>query len=652
MNLWILDPRSSIQDYLHGMRKILLLLLIPVCSFSQPTKPTLIPQPVQLQVGEGRFLLHAASAISTSGKDEASQRIAMMLSKDLGRATGYKLPVRAGGVMTMNTGNILLSLNAKPDTALGDEGYRIKVTSVQVTITANKGAGLFYGTQTLLQLFPVEIASVTALPSMKWEVPVVDIMDRPRFGWRGLLFDVARHFFTKDEVKRFIDEMVRYKYNLLQLHLTDDEGWRIEIKSYPRLTTFGAWNVKKVGLFGDFDPGKGDEPRDYGGFYSQDDMKEIVRYAKDRFVDILPEVDVPGHSLAAVASYPELSCTPGAETYKTSSGENWWKNDPKFPGFDNTLCPANEKVYTFLDKVFGELVSIFPFGYIHVGGDECTKEFWKKSAAVDELMKREHLTTYQEAQSYFEKRVEKIVNAKGRKLIGWDEILEGGLAPGATVMSWRGMQGGIEAAKLGHEVVMSPTDYCYIDYMQGDPALEPPCYDMLRLSKAYQFEPVPDGIDPKLILGGQANLWTEQVYNYRHVQYMVWPRAFATAEALWSPKSGRDWTDFMRRVEGHFQRYDKAGIKYAPAVYDPLIKARKGEKGALVLDTENELSDLSTHYSFDNSFPDAQYPAFTGPVTVPDNATQIKVVNCRGGKVVGRIFSIPVSDLRKRAEEK
>ena len=636
------------------MKKIsaLLLICLPLWSIAQMGKLNVIPEPVQVKLGDGHFRLNPSSSISTSGADEGSAKVAAMLSADLSRATGYPMPVRAGGVMTANIGNILLQLNKTEDMELGKEGYRLKVMPTMVAISANQPAGLFYGAQTLLQLLPKDIESKSRVEQVAWEAPVVDIMDRPRFGWRGLMFDVARHFFTKAEVERFIDDMVKYKYNLLHLHLTDDEGWRIEIKSYPKLTTVGAWNVKKVGLFGDFTPPKDDELRDYGGFYTQEDMKEIVRYARDRFVDILPEVDVPGHSLAAVASYPELSCTAGADKYKTSSGENWWKDNPNFPGIDNTLCPANEKVYTFLDKVFGELAEIFPFGYIHVGGDECSKTFWEKSDQVAGLMKRENLKTQQEVQSYFEKRVEQIVNAKGRKLIGWDEILEGGLAPKAAVMSWRGMQGGIDAAKLGHEVVMSPTTYCYIDYMQSDPAIEPPCYDMLRLGKAYQFEPVPDGVDPRLIKGGQANLWTEQVYNYRHVQYMVWPRAFATSEALWSPGSSRNWPDFARRVEEQFARFDAAGKKYARSLFDPLIIAKKMGDGNLSVLADNELSGLETHYSFDNSFPDQYYPKMDGPVTVPVDAAPLKVINYRDGKPVGRMITIPIADLMQRARVK
>ena len=342
--------------------------------------------------------------------------------------------------------------------------------------------------------------------------------------------------------------MVRYKYNLLHLHLTDDEGWRIEIKGYPRLTSVGAWNVKKEGYFGTFSPPTPDEPRNYGGFYTQEDIKELVAYAKERFVNILPEIDVPGHSLAAVVSYPELSGTADANTYHVRSGEvimDWSHGAPPIALVDNTLCPANEKVYDFLDKVMTQLAQLFPFEYIHVGGDECPKNFWEKMPSIKNLMQQEGLKNMEEVQSYFEKRLEKIVSSKGKKLMGWDEILEGGLAPGAAVMSWRGVKGGIEAAKQKHEVVMSPTTYAYLDYMQGDPVTEPRVYASLRLKKTYEFDPLPEGVDPVYIKGGQANLWTEQIYNYRYLQYMLWPRAFAIAESVWSPKEKKELEQFF-----------------------------------------------------------------------------------------------------------
>ncbi len=464
------------------------------------------------------------------------------------------------------------------------------------------------------------------------------------------MFDVSRHFFTKDEMKRYIDDMSKYKFNLLHLHLTDDQGWRIEIKSLPRLTEVGAWNVRKTGTFGTFSKPDSTEPRDYGGFYTQDDISELVQYAKERYVNILPEIDIPGHSMAALAAYPELSGTPGK--YYVNSGEKFmeWPASGHFYGLiDNTLSPAKENVYAFLDKVFTEIAALFPFEYIHMGGDETARNYWEKSEDIKKLMAREKLKNLDEVQSYFVKRVGKIISAKGKKMIGWDEILEGGLAPGAAVMSWRGMKGGIEAAKLGHEVVMSPTTFAYIDYMQGDRIMEPPVYASLRLKKSYSFEPVPEGVNPALIKGGQANLWTEQVYTFRQAQYMTWPRGMAIAEAVWSPREKRNWEDFVKRTEDHFPRLDALDIKYAPSIYEPDIKASKEGNNGLKVELVPEIDGVDTYYSFDNSFPDNYYPKYTSAVTVPKDAVMLRIMNYKGGKQVGRPMTITIAELRKGA---
>jgi hexosaminidase len=507
--------------------------------------------------------------------------------------------------------------------------------------------------QTFLQLLPKDIESKTTVTGVRWQAPCVEITDYPRFGWRGLMLDVSRHFFTKQQVKDFIDEMVKYKYNLLHIHLTDDEGWRIEIKSLPRLTSDDATKrVHKEGYWGTFSPPTADEPRNEGGFYTQDDIMELVQYAKDRFVNIMPEIDIPGHSLSAIVAYPELSCTEGADKYKIISGEPFMDWPGPVARIDNTLCPANEKVYPFLDKVFAEVAQLFPFPYIHIGGDECAKNFWDKSEQVKALMQREGLKTEEEVQSYFEKRVEKIVESKGKKVIGWDEILEGGLAPNALVMSWRGIDGGIKAAKLGHEVVMSPTTFAYLDYMQGDPIVEPHVYATLRLKKAYEFEPVPDGVDAKYIKGGQANIWSEQLFNIRHLQYMVWPRALATAECVWSQKENKNWDDFTRRVEKQFDRFDEAQIKYARSMFDPSFAVTKDAAGKLSITLTNEVNGLDTYYSFDNSFPDNFYPKYASPLTPPKDAVMLKVVTYRGKQQVGRSIAMPIAELQRRADHK
>ena len=630
-------------------RFFLFLCLSSIKSYSQDNtnQIAIIPQPVSVVENAGHFLLPQNITIESPSQPEMKQVIAFLTDR-LSTPTGIPVVVKNSDP----SATVQLVLNKKADNVIGKEGYHLSVTPQNIIITANTPAGLFYGVQTLVQLFPKEIESAVPVANVKWEAPCVTITDYPRFGWRGLMFDVARHFFTKEDVEKYIDQMVRYKYNILHLHLTDDEGWRIEIKSLPKLTEIGAWNVKKVGYFGTFAVPKPDEPRNYGGFYTQDDIKEIVEYAKERFVNILPEIDVPGHSLAAIAAYPELSCSGGVKNIGVSSGESIKDWGTHTALYDDNLCPANENVYVFLDKVLTEVAKLFPFEYIHMGGDETFKTFWESSDAVKALMKREKLKTMEEVQSYFEKRVEKIVESKGKKFMGWDEILEGGLAPDAVVMSWRGMEGGIQAAKMGHEVVMSPTTFAYIDYMQGDPAIEPHIYATLRLKKTYEFEPLPDSVNPKFIKGGQANLWTEQVYNMRHAEYMTWPRAFAISEDLWSPKESKNWDNFVKRVEKHFARYDVAQIKYAPSMYDPIINASMSPDKKLIVELSSEIDSLDIYYTFDNSFPDQFYPKYTEPVIVPEDAVQLKLITYRDGKPIGRLITVPVTELKDKADKK
>jgi hexosaminidase len=631
------------------MRK---LLFLPIgcffCLAAHTQNIAIIPEPVLLTKKTGEYVLPASIGI-VAARAQGINYASAYLQKKLTTATGYACSINNNTA----TNGIQLLLNQPANSLIGKEGYNLSVTPAGVTIRANEAAGLFYGVQTFLQLLPKEIESNAVVKDIKWTVPCVEITDYPRFGWRGMMFDVSRHFFTKEEVKQYIDQMARYKFNLFHFHLTDDEGWRIQIKSYPRLTEVGAWNVKREGRFGDFIPTTEDEPRNYGGFYTQEDIREIVQYATERFVNVLPEIEMPGHSLATIASYPELSCTSGAENYKVRSGEKIveWPSNGHFYGLvDNTLCPANEKVYPFIDKVMTEVAQLFPFEYIHMGGDECIRNFWEKSDAVKKLMQKEKLKNLDEVQSYFVKRVEKIVESKGKKMIGWDEILDGGLAPNAAVMSWRGMKGGIEAAKLGHEVVMSPTTFAYLDYMQSDAIMEPRVYASLRLNKTYEFEPVPEGVDAKYIKGGQGNLWTEQIYNMRQAQYMTWPRAFAIIECVWSPKEKKNWNSFVNKVEQHLPRFDITETKYGPGMYDPIFKVNKDDKGQLVVTLSTEIEELTIHYSFDNSPPDYFYPAYSAPLIVPKDANQLRVITYRGKKVMGRMNNMPVDELKKRAK--
>jgi len=638
--------------------------LIAAVGFCQTNATiAIVPEPVKIEQKSGYFTLPQNITIRSVETPDLKQTLSD-LQKKLSVPTGYKVSVSNNA----STATIKLELNKTEDATLGNEGYTLSITTKDITIKANKPAGIFYGVQTLMQLLPKEIESAEKIDNVAWKAPCVEITDYPRFGWRGLMLDVSRHFFTKEEVKAYIDQMSKYKFNLLHWSLTNDEGWRIEIKSLPKLTEVGAWNVYRVGEFGTFAPPAADEPRKNGGFYTQDDIKEVVQYAKERFVNILPEIDVPGHSMAAIAAYPELSCSGGVKNIGVSSGESIKDWDTHTAIYDDNLCPANENVYEFLDKVVTEAARLFPFEYMHMGGDETFKTFWKSSDAITALMQKENLKTYEEVQSYFEKRLEKIVESKGKKFMGWDEILEGGIGPNAAVMSWRSAHDGIAAegassvpngavaaAKLGHNVVMTPTEFVYLDYMQSDRIMEPHVYASLRLSKTYSFEPLPAGLnsnEQKLILGGQGNLWTEQVYNFRQVQYMTWPRAFAIAESTWSPKEKKNWDDFVRRVEAQFKRFDIAEVKYAPSMYDPDFIPSLNADSTLTIALKNEVNGLDIYYSFDNTYPDRFYPKYTASITVPKEATQIKVITYRGKEPIGRMISMPISELMERVKHK
>jgi hexosaminidase len=630
------------------LRYFMMTGLIIACFFSMAQSGktvSIIPEPVSVKEGTGNFRLTGETNIEISSAELSG--LGKYLSEKLAPATGFSPKVNT--VASFSNGSIQLRLSGKR--ATNKEAYDLTVTPMAVTITADSSAGLFYGIQTLLQLLPNEIESRKQANNVEWTIPAVTINDYPRFGWRGAMLDVARHFFTMEEVKHFIDNMVKYKYNVLHFHLTDDQGWRIEIKSLPKLTEVGAWRPERVGKWGNTLKPSPDEPKKYGGYYTHDDIRELVKYAGDRFVTILPEIEGPGHSLATVASYPELSCTDS--NYYVSVGDkiiNWHSK-----GFtallDNTLCPANEKVYAYLDKIFTEVAELFPSEYIHMGGDECPKDFWRNNPRIKSFMQKENLKDMNEVQSYYVKRVEKILKSKGKKLIGWDEILEGGLPPDATVMSWRGMKGGIRAAKDGHKVVMSPYNHAYYDLYQGDPLAEPPTYEMVRLRDSYKFEPVPEGVDPSMILGGQGNVWTEQLQNMRAVEYMVWPRALAVAEVVWSPKGKKNWGNFVSRVENEFNRMDYAQVKYSRSMFDPIFKVGAEGKG-LKLTMETEVDGLDIHYSFDGSFPDNYYPKYTQPLIIPKDALDVNVVTYRDGICVGKLIKLPVSELEKRVKRK
>lgn len=625
------------------MKKLVFLCLLfsAAIVYGQKTVIRIIPQPVELQQSDGMFILTNTSTIGFDSQE--SSKTAEMLAQKLNRSTGFLFSPQQN-----KESSIQFNLNKVPVAQLGKEGYTLVSTTKGVVITANQPAGLFYGMQTLLQLLPREIVSKTPV-TMTWSVPVVKITDYPRFGWRGIMLDVSRNFFTKDEVKLYIDQIAEFKYNTFHWHLTDDNGWRIEIKSLPRLTEAGAWRVARYGQFGERPVPKQGEAAKTGGFYTQADIKEIVRYAQDRNITIVPEIDVPGHSMAAIAAYPELSCTKDANT-KVNPGSpfsEWYDNGTFKMLIDNTLNPSDEKVYEFLDKVFTEMAVLFPNPYIHVGGDECYKGFWTKDPGCQALMKKMNITKPEELQAYFMKRLETILKAKGKKMIGWDEILEGGLAPEATVMSWRGIKGGIEAAKMGHDVVMTPTTFAYLDYQQGDYTVEPEMYANLRLSKSYSFEPVPEGVDAKYILGGQGNLWTEQIVTLHHAEYMTWPRGWALAEDFWSPKESKNWSGFVDRVENQFERSEIEGVNYSSAIYDAVINA-KGKEGKITLEMESEVPGLDIFYTLDGAMPGIYSPRYTKPVEVPEGPVTVRVATFRNGKQIGHLITLKPEDLKKR----
>ncbi|MFI5134969.1 MAG: beta-N-acetylhexosaminidase, partial [Chitinophagales bacterium] len=431
------------------------------------------------------------------------------------------------------------------------EGYELSVLKNEIKITAKDGAGLFYGLQSLEQLFPNKQTS-------KFKIPCCEIKDYPRYAWRGMMLDVSRHFFSKEEVEQFIDYLAAYKLNTFHWHLTDDQGWRIEIKKYPQLTEVGAWRSGTlIGLYSlhpQFDSIR------HGGYYTQDDIREVVAYAQKRFINIVPEIEMPGHSTAALAAYPQLACS--GDHFEVE--KNWGE-------FKDVLCPTPETI-SFMEDVLSEVMDLFPSKYIHIGGDECPKDRWKESNYCQQLMKQQQLKNENQLQSYFTQQIEKFVNTRGRIIIGWDEILDGGISPHATIMSWRGTNGGIAAAQQKHFAVMTPTDFLYFDrYQAKDTTLEPLAIGgYLPLDSVYHYEPTPAQLstdEKKFILGAQANLWTEYIPDFKHVQYMIFPRMCALSEICWSPEEKKNYDDFKNRViQNQFPRFDLWGVNYSKAI--------------------------------------------------------------------------------------
>lgn len=504
----------------------------------------LVPLPRQIEVGSGSFQFGEETKFNLDASAPEANLAVDYLSTHLKKRYGVELQEAE------SSARLHLSVTGE-DNGLGEEDYRLEVTPAGISLTGGSPAGLFYGSVTLLQLLDEGERRGNAR-----SVPAVTITDSPRFSWRGMHLDVGRHFFSADFVKRYIDLLAMHKMNRFHWHLTEDQGWRIEIKKYPKLTEIGAWRSESlVGHYTD-EPRKYDGVR-YGGFYTQDEIREVVAYAAKRFITVVPEIEMPGHSVAALAAYPELACTDGPFEVEKLWGVH-----------EDVYCAGKEGTFQFLQDVLTEVMALFPSTYIHIGGDECPKTRWKAHDLDQKRIKEENLKDEHELQSYFVKRMERFLASHNRRLVGWDEILEGGLPPAATVMSWRGFEGGIEAANSGHDVIMTPTSHCYFDYYQSeDKEAEPLAIGgFLPLSKVYQFEPMPPEIDPDKahhILGGQGNVWTEYMKTEEKVEYMALPRMSAMAEVLWTPEADRSYDQFVARLEqSHFGRFDRMGVNY------------------------------------------------------------------------------------------
>ncbi len=614
----------------------------------------LIPQPVSLETAEGEATIADELGL-VLGSDNAE--LGKMLENFSADLSELGIKVEAGEAGSSGAPTLLrVSLLAEASEQLGKEGYELNVGQGVIDLSANAPGGVFNGLQTLRQLLPQKREMDESGAPQPIVLEGMKITDYPRFGWRGLMLDVSRHFFTVEEVKDYIDRMSKYKFNVFHWHLTDDEGWRVEIKSFPRLTEVGAWRVERHGRFGSQRAyPKKNEKATYGGFYTQEQIKDVIAYAKERNITIVPEIDVPGHSMALLAAYPELSTKKELKFVNPGAKFANWFGDGKFEmTIENTLDPSNPAVYAFLDMVFGEIAALFPGEYIHMGGDECYHGYWERDPKVQAFMEKNNIKDSHELQSYFVKRVEKIISSKGKKMIGWDEILEGGLAEGAAVMSWRGMKGGIEAARAEHEVVMTPTDFAYLDYTQGDYSVENKIYADLSLEKAYSFDPMPNpnlfvDIDPKYILGGQGNLWTEVIPTLQYAYYMTYPRAFALSESLWSPLQSKDYASFVKRTEAHFNRFDQAGLNIAKTIYEPEVKLKMDSK-KLMCTLKTPFEDIEMYYTIDNTYPVTFGTKYTEPFEVPEGDLKLRVQSFRNGEPIGRLLMIDRKDLEARVK--
>ena len=512
---------------------------------------SIIPKPVHLISCDETFKLTSQTVIAARGE---AVRVARQLAELLSPATGFAFQVRDKPLT--NGPAIILAIN--PDLEpLGEEGYTLSVTTANIHLQSAGTAGLFYAVQSLRQLLPPAIFRETPVIDVDWSIPCVEIEDYPRFGWRGLMIDCGRFFMPKQAIMKMIDLLALHKMNVLHWHLTEDQGWRIEIKKYPRLTQVGAWRKETLAGHHDWPVIASElkfDGKPHGGFYTQDDIREVVAYAKERHVNVLPEIEMPGHSGAAVAAYPELG-----NTCKQIEVSTTW-------GIHEDIYNANESTILFNQDVLAEVMDLFPSQFIHVGGDEAPKEQWKTSPAAQARIKELGLHDEEELQSYFIRRMDTYLSEHGRRLIGWDEILEGGLAPNATVMSWRGEEGGIDAAHAGHDVVMAPNTYTYFDYRQSLSPKEPLAIGgYLPLKRVYNYEPIPKGItaeEARHILGAQGQLWTEYIPDLEQLEYMAFPRTCALAEVVWTPAEYKDYADFRERLIAHLKRLKELKVNY------------------------------------------------------------------------------------------
>jgi len=587
------------------------------------TDINIIPKPLEMKFNQGAFRFTKDTKFVVAND---MTNVVEVLRQKFSDAAGWNMDVVSN---LPNKNFVQLSL----DSNLKEEEYTLRVTDNNVVVTANGFKGFLYGLETIRQLLPVAIESKELVQNVNWDVPNVEIKDSPRFKWRGFMLDISRHFFDKDYILATIDQLALLKLNTLHLHLVDDQGWRIEIKKYPKLTEVGGFRVDQENKpwNGRPTPDLGTETT-YGGFYTQEDIKEIVAYASSRGVTVVPEIEMPAHVMSAIAAYPELSCI--QEPIMVPSGGVW--------PITEIYCPGKDSTFEFLENVLLEVMELFPSQYIHVGGDEATKTNWKICPDCKRRVAEEGLVNVEELQSYFIQRLERFLSSNGRILLGWDEILEGGLAPGATVMSWRGVKGGMEASEAGHDVVMSPNSHCYFDYYQGDQDVEPLAWGgNLPLSKVYQFDPVVEEMtaeQAKHVLGGQANLWTEYVPTNVQAEYMTYPRLAALAEAVWSSKVNRNWDDFSKRVSSLFERYGIMGINYAKSAYQVTTEISVDpQSSAISVALKAEFPDSDIRFTLDGSDIISASEQYTAPIEIK-KTTAIKAQVFEEVKPVGALF--------------